>query len=72
MNDIMDSDKFFDSLLAMYMIANQYIKIGESIYEFHSDCALNGKSKIMIVISRCRPVFMCKFLLKRCIIWNNL
>ena len=49
MNDFMDSDKFFDSLLAMYMIANQYIKIGESIHEFHSDCALNGKSKIMIV-----------------------
>jgi DNA modification methylase len=37
MNDYMDSDKFFDFLLAMYMIANQHIKAGGPIYVFHSD-----------------------------------
>lgn len=37
MNDFMDSDKFFEFLLAMYMIANQHIKPGGVVYVFHSD-----------------------------------
>lgn len=37
MNDYMDSYKFFDFLLAMYMISNQHINAGGPIYAFHSD-----------------------------------
>jgi DNA modification methylase len=37
MNDHMDSDKFFDFLLAMYMLASKHTKPGAAIYVFHSD-----------------------------------
>ncbi|MDP3304764.1 MAG: site-specific DNA-methyltransferase [Erysipelotrichaceae bacterium] len=37
MNDHMDSDKFFDFLLAMYILANKVIKPGGVMYVFHSD-----------------------------------
>jgi len=37
MNDFMDSDKFFEFLLTMYMIASQHLKPGGVVYVFHSD-----------------------------------
>lgn len=37
MNDHMDSDKFFDFLLAMYTLASKHTKPGAAIYVFHSD-----------------------------------